>query len=158
MHPRVTLALKALIVVLLAMLLFIQIVMIPAVALGTAERNPEFGQLLIPGIIGGVVLLALVELALLCIFRLLALVRADRIFSPDAFRYVDVIIGALVATAVLLLASLVVIWGAQAGNPSVLVLGVLGITVSIGLALLVVVLRGLLNKALQLEQDLAEVV
>jgi len=104
------------------------------------------------------VFLALVEIVLLCVWKLLSLVRTDQIFSQRAFRYVDIIIGAMAMAAVLIAGALIVIYGARAVNPGILLLGVLGIVVGVSLALLVGVLRGLLRKSLQLEQDMSEVV
>jgi len=158
MQPRVTAVLKTLIAVLILLLLVAQTAMIPGVAAVTAQQNPDLAYLRIPGIIGGVLFLALVQIVLLCIWKLLSLVRGDQIFSARAFRYVDIIIGSMVAAAVLLGGSLAVIYAARAVNPGILLLGVLGMVVGIALALLVVVLRGLLRKALQLEQDMSEVV
>ena len=158
MQPRVTFLLKALIAVMLLLLLTSQIVVIPEVARITAIRNPDVAQLELPGIVGAVVFLLLVEVTLVCVWRLLSLVRAERIFSPDAFRYVDVILGALIAAGVLISASYVVILANRAVSLQLTLLAVLGVVVSAALALLVVVLRGLLRKALELEQDLAEVV
>lgn len=158
MQPRATATLKALIVVLLALLLVAQIVLIPGVAAVTAYRNPDLAFLEVPGIIGAVGFLALVEIVLLCVWKLLSLVRTDQIFSPRAFRYVDIIIGTMVAAAALIAGSLIVIYAARAVNPGILLLGVLGMVVGASLALLVGVLRGLLRKALQLEQDMSEVV
>lgn len=158
MQPRVTLALKALIVVLLVLLLVSQIVVIPEVARVTALRNPDVAQLKIPGIVAAIAFLVLVEVTLLCVWRLLSLVRAERIFSTDAFRFVDVILAALISAGALIAASYVVIVANRAVSLSVTLLAVLGIVVSAALALLVVVLRGLLRKALQLEQDMSEVV
>ncbi|MFE6736267.1 DUF2975 domain-containing protein [Microbacterium sp. NPDC057650] len=158
MQPRATLALKAMIVVMLALLLVAQVFMIPGVAASTAERNPEVAFLEIPGIIGAVLFLALIEVVLVCVFQLLGLVRSDRIFSSDAFRYVDVIGATMLASAVLVAVSYVVVFAARAANPGLTILALLGVTVSIALALLVRVMRGLLHKALQLEQDLSEVV
>ncbi|MGO2746591.1 DUF2975 domain-containing protein [Microbacterium sp.] len=158
MQPRVTAVLKTLIAVMILLLLVAQIAMIPAVAEMTALQNPDLAFLRVPGIIGGVLFLLLVQIVLLCIWKLLSLVRGDKIFSPHSFRYVDVIIGAMIAAAVLLTASIIVIYAARAVNPGILLLGVLGVVVGIALALLVVVMRGLLRKALELEQDLSEVV
>lgn len=158
MQPRVTFALKALIVVLLGLLLVSQVVVVPAVARITAIRNPDVAQLEVPGIIGAVLFLLLVEVTLVCVWRLLSLVRAERIFSPDAFRYVDIILAALCAAGALILASYVVIVLNRAVSLQLTLLATLGVVVSAGLALLVVVLRGLLRKALELEQDMAEVV
>ncbi|MEV4775738.1 DUF2975 domain-containing protein [Microbacterium sp. LWH12-1.2] len=158
MQPRVTFLLKALIAVMLLLLLTSQVVVIPEVARITAIRNPDVAHLELPGIVGSVVFLLLIEVTLICVWRLLSLVRAERIFSPDAFRYVDVILGALIAAGVLISASYVVILANRAVSLQLTLLAVLGVVVSAALALLVVVLRGLLRKALELEQDLAEVV
>ncbi|MFY9711951.1 MAG: DUF2975 domain-containing protein [Microbacterium sp.] len=158
MQPRVTFLLKALIAVMLLLLLTSQIVVIPEVARITALRNPDVAHLEVPGIIGAAVFLLLIEVTLVCVWRLLSLVRAERIFSPDAFRFVDVILAALITAGVLITASYVVIVANRAVSLQLTLLAVLGIVVSAALALLVVVLRGLLRKALELEQDLAEVV
>lgn len=158
MQPRITAALKALIVVLLALLLATQVVLIPGAAVLAAERNPELAYLAGPGIVGGIVLVALIELVLVCVWRLLSLVRQDRIFSPGAFLYVDIIMVTMAASAVVIAGALVVLALGQAVNPSILLLGVVGVVIGIALALLVAVMRGLLRKALELEQDLSEVV
>ncbi|NKF30651.1 DUF2975 domain-containing protein [Pseudomonas sp. BGM005] len=158
MHPRVSRALKALIVDLLALLLASQVLVIPEVARITALRNPDVVQLEVPGIIGAVVFIALIEVTLVCVWFLLSLVQTDRIFRVEAFRYVDIILGALVAAGVLILASYLVIVANRAVSLSLSLLAILGVVVSAALALLVVVLRGLLRKALELEQDLSEVV
>jgi xanthosine utilization system XapX-like protein len=71
---------------------------------------------------------------------------------------VDVILGSIILATIIVLGSLITISNAQAGSPSIALLGVLGIIVGSMLALLVVVLRGLLRQASQLESDLAEVV
>jgi len=158
MQPRITAALKALIVVLLALLLATQIVLIPGVAVLAAERNPELAYLAGPGIVGGIVLVTLIELVLVCVWRLLSLVRQDRIFSPGAFLYVDIIMVTMAGSAVVIAGALVVLALGHAVNPSILLLGVVGVVIGIALALLVAVMRGLLRKALELEQDLSEVV
>lgn len=158
MQPRVTAVLKTLIAVLLVLLVIAQVGMIPAVAATTAHQNPDLAYLRVPGIIGGILFLMLVQVVLLCIWKMLSLVRGEKIFSQRAFRYVDIIIGAMVAAAALLTAALIVIYAARAVNPGILLLGVLGVVIGIALALLVVVLRGLLRKALELEQDMSEVV
>ncbi|WP_217177663.1 DUF2975 domain-containing protein [Streptomyces sp. AC495_CC817] len=158
MQPRVTRVLQALIVVLLGLLVASQILVIPQVARITALRNPDVAQLEVPGIIGATVFLALVEVTLVCIWFLLSLVQAERIFRVEAFRYVDIILAALVAAGVLILAAYIVIVASRAVSLSLTLLAMLGVVVSAALALLVVVLRGLLRKALELEQDLSEVV
>lgn len=158
MQPRVTAMLKTLIAVMLLLLLASQILVIPEVARITAIRNPDVAQLEVPGIVGAITFLALVQVTLVCVWRLLSLVRAERIFSADAFRYVDVILWALAAAGALIAVSYVVIVASRAVSLSLTLLAILGIVVSAALALLVVVMRGLLRKALELEQDMSEVV
>jgi len=158
MQPRVTATLKALIAIMIALLLASQIFVIPEIANVTAERNPDVAQLMIPGIVGAIIFLVLVQVTLVCVWQLLSLVRADQIFSPKAFRYVDVILAMLIAAGALIAGSYVVIMLARAVSPSVQLFAALGFVVSIAMGLLVVVLRGLLTKALQLEQDMSEVV
>lgn len=158
MHPRVSRVLKALIIVLLGLLLASQTLVIPEVARITALRNPDVAQLEIPGIIGAVVFIGLIEVTLVCIWFLLSLVQEGRIFRVEAFRYVDIILGALIAAGAIILVSYMVIVASRAVSLSLSLLAVLGIVVSAALALLLVVLRGLLRKALELEQDMSEVV
>ncbi len=64
----------------------------------------------------------------------------------------------MVAASLIIVVSNVIIMAARAGSPSILLVSILGIVVGIALALLVVVMRGLLRKALELEQDMSEVV
>lgn len=158
MQPRVTAVLKTLIAVMIALLVVAQVWMIPGLAAATADRFPEFARLEIPGIIAAVVFLVCVEVVLICIWRLLSLVRTERIFSSKAFIYVDAIIAMMLTASLIIVVSNLIILGAQAGSPSILLVSVLGIVVGIALALLVVVMRGLLRKALELEQDMSEVV
>lgn len=158
MHQLTILLLKALIAVLLALLLLCQLVVVPIIAAGMAERLPPFAFLQWPGVIAAALFVLCLQAALVCVWRLLTLAREGIIFNPRAFRYVDVILVSIVVATLIVLGSLIIISSAQAGSPTIALLGVLGIVVGSILALLVIVLRGLLRKAAQLESDLAEVV
>ncbi len=87
-----------------------------------------------------------------CVWQLLTLVRRGSVFSEAAFRYVDVIIGAIAAAALLAFALAVVLAvGPTAPGIVGLVCGaalVLG-----GMALLVVVMRTLLAQAIERERE-----
>lgn len=156
---RITIvSLKALIGVLLALLVLCQVAVVPAIASQMADRIPPLAYLQWPGIIAAAVFVLCLQAALVCVWRLLTLTREGVIFNVRAFRFVDVILGAIVVATVVVLGSLVIITNAGASTPSITLLGVLGVVVGSMLALLVVVLRGLLRKAAQLESDLAEVV
>lgn len=158
MQPRVILALRALIATMLLLLLVAQVIAVPFVAASFAGDYPDFAYLMVPGIVAAIVLILCVQLVFVCVWKLLTLVQRERIFSSDAFRYVDVILFTIVAATVLVGAALVTLLIAGATTPSISLLVVFGIVVGAGLSLLVVVLRGLLTKALQLQQDLSEVV
>lgn len=158
MHRSVIVTLKALIVVMVVLVFACQLFVVPGVAEQTAHLNPEFAFLKFPGILIAVVFLLCVQLALVCVWRLLSLVRASTIFSKDAFKWVDGILFLVVAATVIILGSFIALQAAGVASGPVNVMCTLGAILGTGLALLVVVLRGLLRQASQLEQDLAEVV
>lgn len=158
MNRATIFTLKALIIAMILLLLVAQVLAVPQSAANTAERFPEAAYLVTPGIVISVLFILCVQIVLVCVWRMLSLVSDDRIFSEKAFRYVDIIIGTIIVAVVLIVVALVILTIAGTLPPSVGLLCVFGIVIGAGLALLVGVLRGLLRKALQLEQDLAEVV
>src|SRR5690554_3535492 len=70
--------------------------------------------------------LLMVEVALVCIWRLLTMVRRDTVFSAAAFRYVDVIIGAAIAATVLAVVLSFVLAPGEDVAPGVVLLVVVG--------------------------------
>lgn len=97
-----------------------------------------------------------VQAVVVCTWRLLSMVRADRIFSRDAFGWVDGIVWALVAAWLLLAGSAAALAPAiyrtpelrDPGFPMLLLVLVGGVVV-----LLMVVLRTLLRQAAALRTD-----
>lgn len=158
MHRTTIGILKGLIVALLALLLVCQVFVVPAVAQQMIERSPELGYLQVPGILITVGFLLCVQISLVCVWRLLSLVRAASIFSNDSFTWVDIILGIVALATLLIVGSFITLAVAGVASPSVIILCSLGIVLGAGLTLLIVVLRGLLRKASQLEHDLSEVV
>lgn len=151
-------ALKVLIVLLIGLLVVCQVGVIPATANGMAVRYPEFAHLEGPGIVIGVTFVLCAQVVLLCVWRLLDLVQVAGTFSERSFLWVDIALGAVVLATVLIVVSLSLLLAAHAAAPSISILCLLGIVVGAGLSLLLVVMRGLLRKAAQLEHDLSEVV
>ena len=108
---------------------------------------------------GRIVLVSIVALGVLtmqvfavCVWKLLTLVRKGAVFSPVSFRYVNIMIGAFVAAAVLAFLMAVVL------APGEVAPGVVGLIcgaslVLAGIALLVVVMRRLLVQAIAVETD-----
>jgi hypothetical protein len=109
-------------------------------------------------------LLLVSELGLVCVevvvaatWRLLTMVEEDRIFSEDAFTWVDTILGAMATAWALLLGALVCVVGRweQPGLPVALLLMLVGGAV---LGLLVVVMRELLRQATALRTEFEAVI
>jgi hypothetical protein len=88
-----------------------------------------------------------VEVCTVCVWRLLTMVRRGTVFSSAAFRYVDVITGAIAAASVLAFLLGVVLAPGEAVAPGiVLLIGGAGLLIA-GIALIVFVQRMLLGQA-----------
>ena len=148
------LALRVVLVVLLAGSVLVQVVFVPLLAIDlNNELAQELAYLRVPFVIITVLGVVTAQVVLVCVWKLASMVRRGTVFSHGAFRYVDVIIGAVIAAAVLVLAFAALMAGA---NRTVsddviapgLVLLVCGASVAIlGVALVVYVLRMLLAQA-----------
>lgn len=150
---------KAFIIALLLMGLLMQAVLLPLLASQSAWRFPEVGFLQAPILILSILFVVCGQVVLACVWVLLSLVRRDAIFSGRAFRYVDVMIGALlVAGGIVVAVLLTLAMTANAGPPGVVYPGIVAAASCAALALILVVMRGLLVKASEQEHYLAEVV
>lgn len=88
-----------------------------------------------------------VQVTLVCVWRLLTMVRKGTVFSDGAFRYVDIIFGAVTAASLLMFGLAVVLAPGEAVAPGIVLL-VCGASLMIaGAALIVLVLRALLAQA-----------
>ncbi|NJP65732.1 DUF2975 domain-containing protein [Streptomyces spiramenti] len=146
--------------------LFGQLVVIPTTAAHEVDRFPPYEPFAVPYVTVAIIGVACIQVALVATWMLLDMVSRDAIFTPRAFRWVDVIIGSsLVAT---LLALGVTAHLAVGDIPSpddntmqaIGELGAAAVCVGVGaaFAMLVVVMRGLLRKATDLQTEIAEVV
>lgn len=158
MQRPTILVLKALIAAMILLILACQLFLVPPTAHSMASTYPEFAGLEVPGIVIAGLFLLCIQVVNVCVWRMLSMVGEQNIFSTDAFRWVDVILGSIVAATALIAVAFAILASAGVGNPSILLLGSLGVVVGSGLSLLVIVLRGLLRNAAQLQQDLSEVV
>ncbi|HEY1622112.1 MAG TPA: DUF2975 domain-containing protein [Streptosporangiaceae bacterium] len=88
-----------------------------------------------------------VQVAVVCVWRLVTMVRRGTVFSPAAFRYVDAVIGAIVAAALVWFAVTAINAPGQRADPGVtLIMGGAGVAI-LGVALIVLLLRMLLAQA-----------
>ncbi|MEU3246822.1 MULTISPECIES: DUF2975 domain-containing protein [unclassified Streptomyces] len=138
-------ALRAVLVVVLTGTVFVQAGMVWALASG---KDSEDGSLPLTSL-RVITILGMVsaQVALVCVWRLVTMVRSGTVFSLRAFRYVDAVIGAIVAAALLWFAVTAVNAPGQRDDPGVtLIMGGIGLAI-LGVALIVLVLRMLLTQA-----------
>ena len=156
-------ALRAVLAVVLVGTVLVQAGMLWALISGS---DPEDGSLPLTALRVITVLgLLAVQVALVCVWRLVTMVRRGTVFSHAAFRYVDGVIGAIVAAALGWFAVTIVNAPGQRDDPGVTVI-MAGIGVAVlGVALVVYVLRMLLVQAVardveaaQLQAELDEVI
>ncbi|CAL9343607.1 DUF2975 domain-containing protein [Streptomyces sp. enrichment culture] len=147
MGKLTTLALRAVLVALLAGSLFVQTVMVPLLAADMTDVDAEVARLRTPVVVIAVLGVVTVQVVLVCVWRLVTMVRRGTVFSHAAFRYVHIVIGAITAAALLVFALGVVLAPGETVAPGiVLLIGGLGLAV-LGTALVVLVLRMLLAQA-----------
>ncbi|MFI5663281.1 DUF2975 domain-containing protein [Streptomyces sp. NPDC051684] len=149
-------ALRAVLVVVLAGTVFVQVSMAWLLVSGS---DPEDGTLPLNAF-RVITILGMVaaQVALVCVWRLVAMVRRGTVFSNASFRYVDGVIGAIVAAALLWFTVTAVNAPGQRDDPGVtLIMGGIGLAI-LGVALIVLVLRMLLAQAAQMRAELSEVI
>ncbi|MEU1127412.1 DUF2975 domain-containing protein [Streptomyces sp. NPDC005899] len=166
MGKLTVLALRAVLVALLAGSVFVQTVMVPLLASDLEGLDQEAADLMRRPILVIVVLgLVSAQVVLVCVWRLVTMVRRGTVFSYAAFRHVDVVTGAFVAAALLVFSLAVVLAPGEAVAPGVVLL-VCGAALAVmGVALIVLVLRMLLAQAVardaeatQMKAELDEVI
>lgn len=142
------LALRIVLAVALAGSLFVQAVMVPLLAIDLREDfNADIAEVRIPIIVIVLLGILMIQIVMVCVWRLLAMVRAGTVFSHAAFRPVDVIIAAIAVASVLMFALGVVLAPGEAAAPgTVLLIGGAAVLIA-GVALVVVVMRMLLAQA-----------
>ncbi|MFF5369809.1 DUF2975 domain-containing protein [Streptomyces sp. NPDC013187] len=147
-------ALRAVLVVLLVGSVLVQASMVWALVSG---NDPEDGSLpLTPLRVITILGLAAAQAALVCVWRLVTMVRHRTVFSPAAFRYVDVVIGSIVAAALVWFAVTILNAPGQRDDPGVtVIMGGIGLAI-LGVALIVLVLRMLLAQAVARDAEASQ--
>ena len=145
-------ALRAVLVVVLAGTVFVQALMVWALATDPEDGSLPLTSLRVIMILG----MVSVQVALVCVCRLVTMVRRGTVFSRAAFRYVDVVIGAIVAAALVWFAVTVINAPGQREDPGVtVIMGGIGVGI-LGVALIVLVLRMLLAQAVARDVEAAQ--
>lgn len=158
MQQTVVVGAKVVIALILAVSLAGQVLVIPFLADELVRQYPEFEGLRVPGIVGCITLVVCAQVALVCVWRLLSMVAGDSSFTPTAFSWVNALIGRCVAFAGLIAVAFVILYAASAMQGGIMAVLFAAFVAGVGIALLLVVTKGLLRKASELEQHMAEVV
>lgn len=146
-------ALRAVLVVVFVGTVFVQALMVWTLVSGS---DPEDGSLpLTPLRVVTILGMVSVQVAVVCVGRLVAMVRRGTVFSHAAFRYVDGVIGAIVAAALVWFAVTAINAPGQRDDPGVtVIMGGIGVAI-LGVALIVLVLRMLLAQAVARDVEAA---
>ena len=154
---RVVTPLRVLLVALFALLVVLQTLSFPGQFAHMAAESPGFAPLRWPLTLLAAFWILCAQVVIVATWKLLSLVRHDRIFTAGALAWVDVIVWALGAAWVVLAGVLVAV-GAGADDPGVPLLLFL-VTVAVAVVgLLMVVMRALLRQATALRTDLDAVI
>ena len=153
---RVVFVLRGLLVLAFAAMVVLQVMSVPGTLAYNAERSDDpFWHL--PLLVVLEAELVCVEVVIVTTWVLLGMVRNDRIFSDAAFRWVDVIIGAIAAAWLIWagLGAYVALTSDDPGLPLVLAIMLL---VGAVVGLLMLVMRALLTQATTLRADMEAVI
>lgn len=165
MRTLTVIAMRVVLAAVLAGSLFVQIVMVPLLAVDLQQLRLERQWLVAPIVVIVVLGIVTVQVTAICVWRLVTMARRGTVFSHGAFRYVDIVIGSIAAAAVLVFVFAALLAPGEAVAPGVvLLIGGVGVLI-VGVALIVVVLRALLRQAIDrdagasaLEAELDEVI
>ena len=149
--------LRIFLLVLFGVLVLFQVVSLPGQFRYMAEQDPEHAYLKWPATVVTVFWVLCVQVVIVCTWKLLTLVKADRIFSDAAFGWVNGIVWAIGAAWVVLVGAFLFVGfnASDPGLPLLMFLLVVGVTV---LGLLMVVMRALLRQATSLRVDMEAVI
>lgn len=155
-------ALRVVLVLALAGSVFMEAVMVPLFWQDLDDAPAGVRAPVVALVVLGVLMMQVVGV---CVWRLLTLVRRGTVFSPAAFRYVDLVTGAIAVAAVVPLGIAVALAAynrttttADEVAPGVVLLFCGAAVVTAGVALLVAVLRRLLVQAAASEAELRAVI
>lgn len=150
-------ALRVVLALLLGGSLFLLVVMVPLVARDIDVDETEIAAWQPRALIAILVLgIVAAQVILVCVWKLVTLVRRGSVFSHASFRYVDVITAAILTGSALVFAMACVLAPNEAAAPGT-VLIVCGVSLAIfGVALVTMVMRALLAQAVARDAEAAQ--
>ena len=149
------LSLRVVLVALFAGSVFVQTVMVFLLSRDLADTDERVGYGPAPIVVILVLGILTAQVVLVCVWRLVTMVRRGNVFSTSAFRFVHIVIGAFTAAALLMFALGFVLAPGEAVAPGVvLLIGGIGLAI-LGVALVTMVLRTLLAQAVDRDREAA---
>ncbi|WP_328991861.1 DUF2975 domain-containing protein [Kribbella sp. NBC_01245] len=154
---RVVLPLRVFLVVLFGVLVMLQTFSLPGQFAHMAEESPDMAYLRWPATAVSVFWVLCAQVVVVSTWKLLSLVKSNRIFSDVSMKWVDAIVWAITAAWVVLLGVFLYVGfnASDPGLPLLLFLWLVGVAV---IGLLIVVLRALLRQATTLQTDMEAVI
>jgi hypothetical protein len=156
-EQRAVTLLRAFLVMLFGVLVLFQVMSLPGQFAYMAQEDPEHAYLRWPATAVTVFWVLCIQVVIVSTWKLLTLVKNDRIFSEASLAWVNAIVWAIAAAWVVLMGVFLYV-GFNAddpGLPLLLFLMTIGVTV---LGLLMVVMRALLQQATTLRTDMEAVI
>ena len=149
--------LRVLLGLLFAALVLFQVVILPGTFAHMADESPDLAYLQWPLVTVSALQLLCAQVVIVCTWKLLNLVKDDRIFSDESLAWVDAIVWAIVTAWVLLLGVFAFVTP-QLDDPGYPVLMMMMLLTGAGFGLLMVVMRALLRQATTLRTDMEAVI
>ena len=155
--------LRVVLVLLFAGLVVGQTLSFPGQFAHMAQESPDMAYLRWPLTAFAVLELLCIQVVIVCIWKLLTMVKADRIFSREAFAWVDGIVWAIAAGWLLFAAAsatitTVIYFTPELRDPGTPILLFAMVLLGSVLVMLMIVMRALLRQAAALRTDLDAVI
>ena len=159
MGPRVVVnVLRVLLIGAVLVIAVVQVVFLPWVSGEMARSLPGEAYMRWPILALAILGLLCVQVAIVCMLRLLGFTQDGRVFTPAAFRWVDGLIAAFIGAAAVCLATIVYQSQTVAGPPLWMLALFGGVLTGVALALLTWTMRALLAQAITLRTDMEMVI
>ena len=159
MGPRVVVnVLRVLLIGAVLVIAVVQVVFLPWVSGEMARSLPGEAYMRWPILALAILGLLCVQVAIVCMLRLLGFTQDGRVFTPAAFRWVDGLIAAFIGAAAVCLATIVYQSQTVAGPPLWMLALWGGVLTGVALALLTWTMRALLAQAITLRTDMEMVI
>ncbi|WP_168582785.1 DUF2975 domain-containing protein [Gephyromycinifex aptenodytis] len=159
MTTRFTLVtLRVLLLLGLAIAMAVQVIVLPVLSGWMAESYPEVAYMRWPVLTLTVLGLLFGEVVLVATWRLLDAIASSQIFASTSFAWVDGIIWSLAAATAVSVALFGYLTWVGIGPITVPVLALLTVLAALGMLLLMIVMRSLLQQASALHTDMEAVI